>query len=194
MKKHGYYLLLIVAAILVLSAYIVFQLGNNANLFNYIDISPVPTKEAEILDPPAPLVTYISTASGDVLISCIDKEGQILLGDIGPVSLFADNLPTNIPDMSLLSEYEASNASENNSDITPPLKLSAIKSNGEWNFFPYDIVYTEYELTSQPENEEWLAFFKKGLQVKDMTVPLLLLNLYRFLPTKQAFRLLQQVI
>lgn len=136
MKKQGYYLLLIVAAILVLSAYIVFQLGNNANVFNYIDISPVPTKEAEILDPPAPLVTYISTASGDILISCIDKEGQILLGDIDPVSLFADNLPTNIPDMSLLSEYEASNATENNSDITPPLKLSAIKSNGEWNFSP----------------------------------------------------------
>lgn len=47
--------------------------------------------------------------------------------------------------------------------LPPPLKLSAIKSNGEWNFFPYDIVYTEYELTSQPENEEWLAFFKKRL-------------------------------
>ena len=65
--------------------------------------------------------------------------------------------------MNLLSEYEASNALGNDSDITPPLKLSAIKSNGKWDFFPCDIVYIEYDLTSQPENEEWLAFFKKRL-------------------------------
>ena len=138
---------------------ILFLIESNTD---HSDTSSVSAKEKE-LDPSAPLVTYISTASGDILISCIDKKGQLLLGDIGPVSLYADNLPTNIPDMNLLSEYEASNALGNESDITPPLKLSAIKSNGKWDFFPCDIVYTEYDLNSQPENEEWLAFFKKRL-------------------------------
>ena len=101
---------------------ILFLIESNTD---HSDTSSVSAKEME-LDPSAPLVTYISTASGDIMVSCIDKDGQLLLGDIGPVSLFADNLPTNIPDMSLLSEYEASNALGNNSDITPPRKLYSV--------------------------------------------------------------------
>ena len=169
MKKQRYYLVFIVAAVLILSAYCAFQVKSSMNILNRADMPPSPVKETEALDLSIPLVTYVNTASGDVLISCIDNGIQLLAGDIGPISLFTDNLPSNLPNMSTLSKYEASNVSDK-----VPLELSSIRSNGEWDFFPCDIVYTEYDLTSQPENMGWFEFFKNRLAAEGYDGPIII--------------------
>ncbi len=176
MKKRRYYLVF-VAAILVLVACIAFQGRNSPNISDGADVPPISTKEAEASDPPVPpvpLVTYIVSPSGDILVSCIDKGVQLLVDDMGPYSRFIDDLPSDLPDADTLPRYEASNALEDPSNRKAPLKLSTIRSNGEWDFFPCDIAYTEYDLTSQPENIEWLEFFKDRLTLEGYDGPIII--------------------
>ncbi len=54
-------------------------------------------------------------------------------------------------------------------------KANGIASDGEWNFFPYEVKHTEYTYDNQPENKEWTDYFRTML-AKD--APIIIADVY----------------
>ncbi len=114
--------------------------------------------ENEEIDKLIDSITYVdfsSESSGDgfIPVSYIQNGVQLIAGDLGLEGAVLANAPK----------------------VDTLKKTNGIASDGEWNFFPYEVKHTEYTYDNQPENKEWTDYYRTML-AKD--TPIIITDVY----------------
>jgi predicted small lipoprotein YifL len=58
--------------------------------------------------------------------------------------------------------------------------FSSVASNGDWDFFPSKVLYTEYSLDNQPDHAEWNDFFQFILTSSQHQTPIIYTDSWKF--------------
>ena len=131
--------------------------------------------------------TYIYTAQGFLPLSHIYDGTQLFSGEIR----LAENTSP-LPSPESLSKIDTSNMYIGNTvpkyycyNSYEPV-MHTLASNGNWDFFPTKVKYEKYSLATQPDRDEWIAYFQKQLDKVSANAPIIFKEAYFFKPDKQG--------
>lgn len=119
---------------------------------------------------------YITDDQSYILISFIRNGSQQLEGEWGPGSQSLDALLENAPSPDSLIAVSLPHFYDDIKSYT----LGPIVTNGEWNFFPSEIVHTSYNIVNQPTQPAWIDYFKQSLNFRGFDGPIIISESYSF--------------
>ena len=109
-------------------------------------------------------ISYVKANGFFVPVSYVVKGAQLLVGDIGPYSIIADEVLKDAPPAENLAQIAAPQGSG----------FEAIASSGTWNFYPNTVQYKRYSIENQPQQQEWIRYFEKKLDEFGYDGPILI--------------------
>lgn len=112
-------------------------------------------------------VTYIGIDGVYFPISYVDHGEQLLLGNLGSHSVFAEGLLKEAPPADSLNKIDLP-------DIDTDAGLDSIATNGTWDFFPDKATYQTYSFDNQPNESDWIEYFKKRLSASNYDGPIII--------------------
>lgn len=121
-------------------------------------------KNQEILNS----ITYIGIDGAFFPISYIDNGVQLLSGNVGPYSAFAENMLKETPSADSLNKIDLPDID------TDAAGLGPIASNGTWAFFPDEATYQTYSSDNQPNQSDWIEYFKERLSASNYDGPIII--------------------
>ena len=127
-------------------------------------------------------VTYVNTASGDAMLSCIFIGRQRITGYAVP-GKYTEIFPSfeYLPKIDASKMYIDGNipvySSYAYSEDNP---MSIIASNGEWDFFPTKVRYEKYTINNQPDRPEWTGYFRKKIDEVSPDTPVIIEGAFFF--------------
>ena len=129
--------------------------------------------------------TYIYTAQGFLPLSHIYNGNQLFSGEIRlaentsqlPTPESLQKIETSGMYVDAVPQYHSYNSYE-------PV-MHTLASNGDWNFFPQQVKYEEYSLATQPDRDDWEAYFQKKLDDASANSPIVFQEAYFFESDKQ---------
>lgn len=121
-------------------------------------------------------VVYITDDQSHILISYIRNGLQLLEGEWGPGSQPLDIFLENVPSPDSLITVALPHFYDDIKSYT----LGPIVTNGEWNFFPSEIVHTSYDMVNQPTQPAWIDYFKQSLDFRGFDGPIIISESYSF--------------
>lgn len=113
-------------------------------------------------------VTYIDIDGVYFPISYVNHGEQLLSGDVGPYSAFAESLLKEAPPASGLNKIDLPDID------TDAAGLGPIASNGTWDFFPDKATYQTYSFDNQPNESDWIEYFKERLSASNYDGPIII--------------------
>lgn len=113
-------------------------------------------------------VTYIDIDGVYFPISYVNHGEQLLSGNVGPYSAFAESLLKEAPPASSLNKIDVPDID------TDAAGLGPIASNGTWDFFPDKATYQTYSFDNQPNESDWIEYFKERLSASNYDGPIII--------------------
>ncbi|WP_195279790.1 hypothetical protein [Clostridium sp. J1101437_171009_A5] len=119
---------------------------------------------------------YITDDQSHILVSYIRNGLQQLEGEWGPGCQPLDILLENAPSPDSLVTVALPHIYDDIKSYT----LGPIVTDGEWDFFPSEVVYTSYDMDAQPTQPAWIDYFKQSLDSQGFDGPIIISESYSF--------------
>lgn len=119
---------------------------------------------------------YITDDQSYILVSYIRNGLQQLEGEWGPGCQPLDVLLENAPSPDSLVTVALPHIYDDIKSYT----LGPIVTDGEWDFFPSEVVYTSYDMDAQPTQPAWIDYFKQSLDSQGFDGPIIISESYSF--------------